>query len=438
MATTLDQTKLKQIIVTGKSLSAQLREACTAASLSLAVDQVTQMSLTFEDDHSASIFRSGVLSAGASINYGDWYLTSDGETLKPGPVGPQLQIKAPSRFVTALRKQTGAHSWGNVEVSGWVTAVARSVGMRAIVQPGLGHKTLVRKKPENDSAPESTWDVLTQVSREVGVWLFEYGSTLVFAKPTWLVSSAWQHRNWPLVWDSWGKYTSGLAGMPEYEDTPGGEVREGITFRLLSADADGIRPGDTVRLSGGATGKMAGVWIVKSVDFPLTVAGVIVVKCQRPINPKIEPPRSDNPSTGASKSTKSTGAIAAATDRWVSANSGKSLNPDGAFGAQCVDVAVAFNLEVVGGPSISGNGNQWYANGAASGAYTQISKGSTPQKGDIACWGGYYGGGYGHVAIVLEDRGGSMLVFSQNPGPARSQVLSKSGLQGFLRPKKVK
>lgn len=445
MASTLDDAKLKLITVTGKGLTSQLRDACTKASLSIAVDAVTQMSLTFEDTHDAEIFRSGVLSAGASIRYGDWFLTSDGESFKAGNAGPQITIKAPSHFVTELRKQVGPYSWGNVDVSGWVSAVASHLGMGSIVQPGLGNKTLVRKAAEDDSKPESTWDVLTQLSREVGVWLFEYGTTLVFAKPSWLVSNAWEHREWPLRWDSWSNYTDGMTGMPEYDDNPGDELRESITFKLASNDADSVRPGDTVRLTGGAVGKMGGTWLVRSVDFPLTIAGVVSVKCQRPVDPKIEPPREDEPakstSTSSSSSSSSSPAasgVAAATDRWVAANNGRSLNPDGAYGAQCVDVAVAFNLQVVGGPSIRGNGNQWYANGGRSGAYTQLGKGSKPQKGDIACWGGFYGGIYGHVAIVLEDRGGSMLVFSQNPGPARPMVLSKNGLQGFLRPKKVK
>ncbi|WNM67265.1 minor tail protein [Arthrobacter phage Wyborn] len=440
MATTLDAAKLKQITVTGKGLSAQMRDACTKASLSLACDQVTQMSLTFEDTHNAEIFRSGVLSRGASINYGDWYLVSDGENFKPGPIGPQLVIKAPSRFVTDLRKKTGAYSWGNVDVASWVRDVARSVGMKSIVQPGLGNKTLVRKAGQDGERGDSTWDVLTQLSREVGVWLFEYGSTLVFAKPSWLVSSAWQHREWRFSWDGWAKYTAGLAGMPEYEDKPGDEYEESCTFKLLSADADQIRPGDTVRLNGGAVGKMGGVWIVRSVDFPLTVAGIVTVQCQRPIDPKIEKPRADSPAKSSGSSSTATGVagIAAATTRWAASVNGRSLDLDGGFGAQCVDVAISFNREVVGGPAIGGNGRDWYANGGRSGAYTQVSASSRAAKGDIACWGPAMGGGYGHVAVVLEDRGGSLLTMSQNPGPTRQLVLSKNGLQGYLRPKRVK
>lgn len=446
MATTLDDTKLKQIIVTGKGLTAQMRDACSKATLGFAIDQVTQMSLTFEDTHDAQIFRSGVLARGATIRYGDWHLISDGESFKAGSAGPQLTIKAPSKFVTTLKSQRGAYSWGNVDVAGWVRAIASQLGMTHVVQPGLGSKTLVRKAGEDGEPGESTWDVLTQTSRETGVWLFEYGSTLVFARPSWLVSSAWEHREWPIHWDGWGAYNIGLQGMPEYSDSPGSDIEEELTLRLISKDADTARPGDTVRLAGGGVGKMGGVWIIKAVDFPLSVAGVVTATCQRPIDPKIEPPREDNPksetkptsSTVGSGGTSGPSALAAATDRWAASVNGRSIDMDGAFGAQCVDVAISFNRNVVGGPGISGNGKDWYGNGGRSGAYTQIGASARAQKGDIACWGAAMGGGYGHVAVVLEDRGGSVLTMSQNPGPTRQLVITKSGLQGYLRPKRVK
>jgi surface antigen len=89
------------------------------------------------------------------------------------------------------------------------------------------------------------------------------------------------------------------------------------------------------------------------------------------------------------------------------------------------------------GVRINGNGNQWFANGAASGAFTQVSKDATPQKGDVACWGTFYGGGYGHVAIVIANNGGSLRVLTQNPGAVHQDTLQKTGLQGYLRPKKA-
>lgn len=436
--TTETDSRLKAITVTGKGLSTQLREACSSASLSLGVDKVTQMNLTFADTADLSIFRSGVLSSGSSVRYGDWYLVSDGLSVEAGDAGPVLTIDAPSKFVTALRKQTGAYSWGNVDVAAWVAAVARSVGMSATVQPGLGMKTILRTKPESGSEAESTWDVLTTLARELGVWLFEYGSRLIFAKPSWLVGSSWAHKTWALRWDSWGSYTEGMTGMPVYGDDPGAELRESLSFGLISTDADTARPGDMVQLTGKGVGSMGGTWIIKGVDFPLDNAGAVTVSCQRPVDPKVEPKRAATAATGTTTlgGGSASSGVSAAADRFVAKYNGVAIDHDGGFGAQCVDLTQRYASELFG-VRISGNGNQWFANGAASGKFTQVSKDAKPVKGDIACWGTFYGGGYGHVALVLADGGGSLSVFTQNPGPCHKDTLSKQGLQGYLRPKAV-
>lgn len=446
MATTIEaDNRLKEIKVSGSSMAANLRETCVGASLSIAVDKVSEMSFDFLDTFDLSLFRSKIFNKGATLTYGDWHLTSEGMSLSSGSAGPVVSVTAPSKFVTALRGQTGGRNWGNVSVSEWVESVAKAVGMTALVQPGLGTRSIMRQAPEDGNTAESTWDILAALKDEVGVWLFEYGTTLVFAKPSFLLSTPWSRQVWGLKWDSWnGNKTEGLVGMPSYSVDPTAEVREALAFELISPDADRARPGDEVNLSGASVGDMGGRWIIRSVDFPLNVAGVVKISCQRPVDPKIVPKNTETKSASGGSPAASGGGggsslpgLNAAVDRWVGQVSGRAIDMDGAFGAQCVDVAISFNRSVVGGPNINGNGNQWYANGGNSGAYAQIGKDQPAQKGDIACWGSFYGGGYGHVAVVLADKGGSVNVISQNPGPARAMDLSKQGLQGYLRPKRV-
>lgn len=438
MGTTLDKARLKNITVSGSSLSASLTTACVSASLSLAVDKVTEMGLTFQDSHDLDLFRSRLFKAGATVRYGDWYLTAGPLTLDANTVGPIVQIKAPSKFVTALRGQTGAKSWGNVPLTSWVIGVAESVGLNHLVQPGLGSKTILRQAAQDGGKAESSWDVLTQQARESGVWLFEYGSTLVFAKPSYLVKAVWPRRRWDLKWDSWADYSDGMAGMPRYDDDPDAELRESLTVRLTSADADMARPGDALTLTGASVGPMGGEWIINAVDFPMTIAAPVTLSCQRVIDPKVEPPRSETTATTAAPagSGTATAGVAGAFDRFAAKYRGQVIDHDGAFGGQCVDLTMRYASEVFG-VRVNGNGNQWFANGANSGAFAQISKDATPQKGDIACWGAFYGGGYGHVAIVISDSGGSLRVLTQNPGAVHDDTLSKQGLQGYLRPKKA-
>ena len=441
MGTTLDGARLKNLTVSGSSLSANMTTSCVRASLSVAADKVTEMGLTFQDSFDLALFRSKLFDAGATVRYGDWQLTTDGLKLDTDATGPVVQVTAPSKFVTALRKQTGAKSWGAVPLTSWVIGVAESVGMTHLVQPGLGVKTIARQAPQDGNAAENTWDVLTQQARETGVWLFEYGSTLVFAKPSYLVRAVWPRRSWELTWNSYTDYSPGMTGMPKYGDDPSAELRESMTIDLVSADADTARPGDELVLKGRNVGKMGGVWIINAVDFPLHRAAPVKVTCQRPIDPKVEPPRSaatgTTGTTGLSAgSGTATAGVAGAFDRFAAKYRGVAIDADGAFGAQCVDLAKRYASELFG-VNINGNGNQWFANGAASGAFTQISKNAAPLKGDIACWNAVYGGGYGHVALVIADSGGSIRVLTQNPGAVHEDTLTKNGLQGYLRPKKT-
>lgn len=443
MATTLDGSRLKQITVSGSGLTAKMESACVGATLSLSNSQITEMGLVFQDSLDLDLFTSKIFHRGASIRYGDWQLVSNGLKLSSGQAGPLVSVNAPSRFVTALKKQTGAKSWGSTSVTAWVQSVAASVGMKSLVQPGLGTKTIARKAPASGEQPESTWDVLTQQAREVGVWLYEYGTTLVFAKPSYLVKAPWPRKTWALVWNDFFSYSAGMTGMPEYSDDPDQELAETLTVKLVSADADSARTGDTLTLSGRNVGPMGGTWIVNAVSFPMKAADVVTLTCQRPIDPTPEPPQDEPKKTTTSAAGKTTAggsrtapvtSGSGAVDTWANGVNGRAIDMDGAFGAQCVDLANHYHRYCVGASSmVYANGNGWYT-AAPANLYTKLGPGYRAAKGDIACWNAFYGGGYGHVAIVLADLGGSLRVMTQNPGGAHVDTLSKQGIQGYLRP----
>lgn len=449
---TLDNGRLQNIEVTGRGLTANLVEAASKVRLSSGVGAVTEMNVTFNDTQDLSVYRSGVLFKGATIRYGVWNMQVEDVSVGPGPIGPQLSINAPSRTVSRLRGQEGEKSWGTVDAASWVRDRAEEVGAPWIIQFGLGESTLFRNPPDDNGGTDTTWDVLTDLAREKGVWLFERGQWLVFGKPSWLAKNNYLRKRWDFKWDDWTHYSDGLAGMPAYTQSASQTPTETLGLRLVSEDADTIMPGDSVGISGtGATIGMSGEWIVTDVDLPFSVSSPVKVTCQRVIDPKLQPPRSAPkkeepeaaPVAGRTTTTVSSGPAAASglagvVDRWVASVSGRVMDYDGAYGGQCVDLTSFYNRDVVGGATIFGNGNQWFLSPANVGAYQRISPNSVPQKGDIACWNAFYGGGYGHVAIVLENRGGSLWCLSQNPGPARGMLLSKQGLQGFLRPTRHK
>ncbi|MFT4471696.1 CHAP domain-containing protein [Arthrobacter sulfonylureivorans] len=447
-APVMDKNKLASIKVTGKGLSRNLVDACTGATLAVSNSSITSMGLTFLDGADLNIFRSGLLSKGASISYGQWGLTVQDVKVKSSALGPSLEVSAPSKFVTKLKAQTGERSWGETNLSTWATDAFKSVGALAVVQPSLGSLLIARQKPEDGKA-ESTWDVLTALAREKGLWLFEYGTAFVLAKPSWLARTNWARQSWSVWWNSWSSYHEALAGMPEYSDEADSDPSESLTLKLVATDWD-IRTGDEVKLGGTGVGDMGGKWIVTGVKFPMTAAGVLTVGCQRPVDPA-EQPREDGSGSGSSSSggpggTGSgkpgdwTGTVAeaatlsAATDRFVNRYNGVALDFDGAAGAQCFDLAQYFNKEVVGGPFLAGDGAKdlWNAPGLG-GFYAMVGSGPA-RKGDLVIWDGSWGGGWGHVALALSDEGGSIRCLTQNPGASHIATLGKNGLLGYLRP----
>lgn len=464
MSSTMAGNRLKNVSVAGSPIR-NVSELCLGATLKVSTSSVSSMGFTFQDTTTLALFRSGALKPGTSLSYGGWYTTVDKIKVGSNAAGPQVTVTALSKFVLRMQNQTGAKSWGNTDVSAWVRARAKESGFKPWVQPGLGKKTILRAKPDG-SRKESTWDVMTTLARETGVWLFEYGDRLVFAKPSWLLSQSGRNR-WSLTWNSWHDYSPALAGLPVYDDGREGKKAEKLTATLLSADADSLRPGDELFLQG-RVGAMAGAWVITDASYPLTVAGVVTVSCVRPVNPekvaakgtatakkkaakaKSSPKAavargtssgSSGGSSGGSSYTATSPSIESTWLRnWVRAKKGGKWGVE-SFGVQCVGLTKQYAKDLYGiWPR--GNGRDWYGGSLQGQYFTRIPASQRGEPGDIACWGPPYGklGGtyYGHVAIVIEDQGSRLYTLTQSGTrglAAYYSTFGKTGLQGYLRPR---
>lgn len=130
--------------------------------------------------------------------------------------------------------------------------------------------------------------------------------------------------------------------------------------------------------------------------------------------------------------------MALSVDQFVAAYEGKLINNGG---VECVAVANQYEKTVVEGPWISANlASDWfkyYALDAVEKKYYFSIPASEPvQKGDLAVWLNYPTSGKPHIALVLADSGDHLYCFTQNPGAAHKESLVKTGLAGYLRPKK--
>ena len=81
---------------------------------------------------------------------------------------------------------------------------------------------------------------------------------------------------------------------------------------------------------------------------------------------------------------------------WVKSQQGKYIDADGVYGAQCVDLILAY-YDYLGVSRSSGNGADYAWNTLPAG--WQRIAGATPQPGDILVYGSSSSNVYGHVAI---------------------------------------
>lgn len=107
---------------------------------------------------------------------------------------------------------------------------------------------------------------------------------------------------------------------------------------------------------------------------------------------------------------------------------------------QCVGLVMVWLVDTLGNPHIWGHAKDLMAN-ADRNAYEVITNtpDGVPQAGDVICWNGRMGGGYGHTAIVTKADVNTFEVFEQNTNPLTCHLHtypSYSNVQGWIRSKK--
>ena len=124
---------------------------------------------------------------------------------------------------------------------------------------------------------------------------------------------------------------------------------------------------------------------------------------------------------------------------WAKAQENKWIDVDGAYGAQCVDLAMKY-CQVFGGMTPHGNAIDYLSNAIPSG-WKHYSSGEI-QPGDLAIWKWGSWDIYGHIGIVISVNGRYVTSVEQNVdgaavgvgGYARVRTRDDSCLVGFIRP----
>ena len=122
---------------------------------------------------------------------------------------------------------------------------------------------------------------------------------------------------------------------------------------------------------------------------------------------------------------------------WAYAQQGKSLDYDGAYGAQCVDLIKYYYAYFGKASYAKGNGCDYVSNALPDG-WTRIKNTAdfVPEPGDIAVWGTELSK-YGHVAIILSANTSSFVSMDQNwpsGSPCKQVTHTYSKFWGVIRP----
>lgn len=137
---------------------------------------------------------------------------------------------------------------------------------------------------------------------------------------------------------------------------------------------------------------------------------------------------------------------------WLKNAPGRRMNPDGAYGLQCVDLSDDYCIALFGNwASTLGAGNAATLFNAANPAYFQKIANDPndltliPERGDIIIWGPMPGNPAGHIAVVLSATQKNVTVveqdgFLQIPARVSTHPYNLSGgiTVGWLRPRYTK
>lgn len=461
-------TRLGSLRISGGKTSSTLADALLSAKIKLSATSVSELEFEFADTATGYLARQSFL-RGGTVSYSGWQFTVSGVDQNSSLEGMTGKVIAQSKAITALKRQKGAKNWGKVNRRSWAAARAKSVGM-SLTAPQLGSGKMMRKKPEKGKKAESTWDLLNALAKDQSAFIFEYGKRLVIGSPGWLVGKGYGGRDIGLWWHNKSSMHAALVGGGPVVSWDGdSDANYSMSLELSAPDAHLIRPGDSIHFSKKSPVMYRGPWLVTDVeldaatDNPVSIKAVRAYKIPRQ-EMKVETPKKKKPkakkkstkkrtskSTSKKKSTsrsistsKSSKVSATGGSRqqqiqaWGAQYSGRSVDYDGGYGAQCVDGFKMFHARFVGGGTIRGHGKAIVNNAVASGLYYRVNP-SDMQPGDIVSWGSSWGRGYGHIAVAMStNRRGKIRVWNQLNGVCRFSELSTRGMVGVARPRRWK
>lgn len=300
--------RLGYVMVHGAKLQAEVADAVTAATLSWSTSEVTQLSLTVEDP-GFKLWRSGLFEKGTAVLYrepdmGGLNMRIAGTEVSAGSAGRGgFVLTIRSEGVWKLKQRRGALVMSGASPTDFVEAECKAVGLKCVAQPSAQRKHVARDVPKKGddlqgAAKPSSWTTFQRLATELGYYVFEFGDTVYFGKPTWLidldkepVQVALPLPGAPEVWMA--------RQIPTITQSEDAEVPVDVSGILLERSRfKECRPGGALRLRGLPPFNMK--LLLQSMSLPLLGTDPLEVSAQTPVNPTPQPPPKPAKSGGGS------------------------------------------------------------------------------------------------------------------------------------------
>jgi cell wall-associated NlpC family hydrolase len=300
--------RLGYVIVRGAKLRLEVQEAVTSATLSWSTDEVTQLAMTVEDPEFV-IWRSGQFAKDTLVVYreppmDDVRLRITSLSLDGGASGTGgFQVSARSEGRWLLMRRQGPLVMPKASPSAFVLAECKAVGLKAVVQPSPTRTQVARDVPKEGEASRgaarpSSWTTFQRLAQELGYYLFEYGGTVYFGQPSWLMKQPGDPLTVSVPFHKTGLDERFAAlNIPSITMSEDAEVPVEISgLQLHKSRLAECRPGRNLHLRG--LHPFIAHYLVTSMTVPLLGTGPIELAASTPHDPPPQPPEQATSSGG--------------------------------------------------------------------------------------------------------------------------------------------
>lgn len=299
--------RVGRIYARGARLSADVAGAVTSAKIDLSTSEVDQLTIVMDDRdlriHSSGLFTAGTLTtAGSPVDYAGMRFECRSVDLSPAGT---LTVTTRSLGSCKLKRARGALVRRNLSPTTFAGLEAHGAGLKFVGQPSAKRASIVRAGGDQ---PETSWDTIQRLAKELGYLAFESHGTLYFGTPTWFVGRT--SAAGLVVGISSATHQpsdSRILSRPSLR-TSGDDARRAAT---LSVDVvvelgETLIPGHRFDLSGVAG--FSGRYLIDSVSIEVGRDKPVTVAASTPINPTPEPP--ETPSSTVHVKTPKAGSYA--------------------------------------------------------------------------------------------------------------------------------